>query len=115
MSKDILEGLKDRENVEGISMFSSATAVAIVKTEWKESQCGYRPETEENRSDIPKQIIVGDFKKLSKQRFSILVGVDFAKELNLSVGDSVTIMSTEIPQSILGVLPRMKSSILLEF
>ena len=61
------------------------------------------PETEKNVSDIPKQIILGDFMRLSSERFPIIVGVDFAKELNLNVGDGVIIMSTEIPQSIVGV------------
>ena len=109
ISKDIIKGLKQRESIEGTSMFSSATAVAIVGKRMEGvSVRGIVPETEENVSDIPKQIIAGDFMRLSSERFPIVVGVDFAKELNLNVGDAITIMSTEIPQSIVGVLPRMK-------
>ncbi len=109
ISKDTIKGLKQRENIEGTSMFSSATAVAIVGKRMEGvSVRGIVPETEENVSEIPKQIIVGDFMRLRSERFPIVVGVDFAKELNLNVGDAVIIMSTEIPQSIVGVLPRMK-------
>ena len=116
ISEDIMEGLKLKKSIEGTSIFSSATAVAIVGKRMEGvSVRGIVPDTEENVSDIPEQIIAGDFMRLSSERFPIVVGVDFAKELNLKVGDAVTIMSTEIPQSIIGVLPRMKSSILLEY
>ena len=109
VSKDIMEGLKQKKSIKGTSMFSSATAVAIVGERMEGvSVRGVVPETEKNVSDIPKQIILGDFMRLSSERFPIIVGVDFAKELNLNVGDGVIIMSTEIPQSIVGVLPRMK-------
>ena len=109
ISKDIMEGLKQRKDIEGTSMFSSATAVAIVGRRMEGvSVRGVIPETEENVSDIPKQIVAGDFTRLRSERFPIVIGVDFAKELNLNVGDAITIMSTEIPQSIIGVLPRMK-------
>ena len=47
-------------------MFSSATAVAIVGKRWRSFGTGVVPETEKNVSDIPKQIIVGDFMKLRK-------------------------------------------------
>ena len=109
VSEDIMEGLKQKKSIKGTSMFSSATAVAIVGERMEGvSIRGVVPETEKNVSDIPKQIIVGDFMRLSSERFPIIVGVDFANELNLNVGDGVIIMSTEIPQSIVGVLPRMK-------
>ena len=83
VSKDIMEELKQRESIEGTSMFSSATAVAIVGKRMEGvSVRGIVPETEENVSDIPKQIIAGDFMRLNSERFPIVVGVDFAKELN---------------------------------
>ena len=84
ISKDIMEGLKQRKDIEGTSKFSSATAVAIVGKRMEGvSVRGIVPETEENVSDIPKQIVAGDFMRLSSERFPIVVGVDFAKELNL--------------------------------
>ena len=105
----VIEELKQRKSIEGTSMFSSATAVAIVGERMEGvSVRGVVPETEKNVSDIPKQIVAGDFMRLSSERFPIIVGIDFAKEFNLNVGDDVIIMSTEIPQSIVGILPRMK-------
>ena len=101
VSKDIMEGLKQKKIIKGTSMFSSATAVAIVGERMEGvSVRGVVPETEKNVSDIPKQIILGDFMRLSSDRFPIIVGLDFAKELNLNVGDGVIIMSTEILESI---------------
>ncbi len=107
--KNFLESLGNRNSVEGVSVFSMASAVMLVGNKMEGvSVRGIIPETESNVSEIKQQTVEGDFERLSNERFSIVVGVDFAKELNVSVGDSITIMSTEMPQSLVGALPRMK-------
>jgi len=68
---------------------------------------GVISETEKNVSDINTKIKLGKY-SLSPGSYEILIGVDLARFLGVSVGDKISLISSKSNFSAAGVIPRIK-------
>ena len=68
---------------------------------------GIEPSLEGNVSDINLKIVEGAY-SLEPNKFNILIGVDIARTFSLSVGDKITVMSSQSNYSPAGMIPRLK-------
>ena len=106
----VVTDLKSFPQIIGESVFSEAKAIALAGEKMEGVIVrGIEYNTEPRVSDILKQIVSGNSNDLTKKKYAVLVGSDFAKQMGVSVGDMLKLMSTEMTQSIIGVIPRMKS------
>ena len=68
---------------------------------------GINPLLESKVSDINLKIVEGTY-NLKPNKFNILIGVDVARSFRLSVGDKITVMSSQSNYSPAGMIPRLK-------
>ena len=68
---------------------------------------GIEPSLEGNVSDINLKIVEGAY-NLEPNKFNILIGVDIARTFSLTVGDKITVMSSQSNYSPAGMIPRLK-------
>ena len=68
---------------------------------------GINPLLESKVSDINLKIVEGTY-NLKPNKFNILIGVDVARSFRLSVGDKITVMSSQSDYSPAGMIPRLK-------
>ena len=68
---------------------------------------GINPLLESKVSDINLKIVEGTY-SLKPNKFNILIGVDVARSFRLSVGDKITVMSSQSNYSPAGMIPRLK-------
>lgn len=69
---------------------------------------GVDPQAERRVSIIEDFVEAGSFGALEAGAYNILIGAGLAESLDVAVGDSVTLVSTEVPITILGGFPRKK-------
>lgn len=69
---------------------------------------GIDPEQEPKVSILPQHIISGDLKSLTPGSYGVVMGELVARQLNVVVGDKVTLMLPEATLSPAGVLPRIR-------
>lgn len=70
---------------------------------------GVEPRAERRVSIIEDFLVAGSFDSLAPRAFNILIGAGLAESLGVEVGDSVMLVSTEVPVTIFGGRPRQKS------
>lgn len=70
---------------------------------------GIEPEQESKVSIIENFIDKGSFNQVLSGEFNILIGEGVAEELNLSLGDKVSLLSTYVTITPMGEFPRQKS------
>lgn len=54
------------------------------------------------------QLIPGSFDLLKDREFGVIVGVDIARNLNLDIGDTLSLITSDINVTVAGLAPRMK-------
>ena len=69
---------------------------------------GILPTEEQQVSDIGSKMVQGSLDELRPGRFGIVLGKELANVLGLSVGDKVTVITTQKKKTAAGVLPRLK-------
>ena len=69
---------------------------------------GVNPESEAKVSIVPNRMTHGEFTDLGKSRFSIILGAGVASNLDVILGDQVTLLIPEVSLSLAGVTPRLK-------
>ncbi|AIL32554.1 lipoprotein-releasing ABC transporter permease subunit [Basilea psittacipulmonis] len=69
---------------------------------------GIDPNLEENVSDLPKQIILGDLQDLKAGEFNIVMGSYLANGLGVKVGDKVLLFAPQGSVGPTGFTPRMR-------
>ena len=69
---------------------------------------GVLPEEEPKVSDVAAQVREGSFNDLKPGEFNIVLGIELARSLRVSVGDKVTLIAPQGQITPAGVLPRLK-------
>ena len=69
---------------------------------------GVLPEEEKNVSQMSKQMTHGSFNNLKPGQFDIIMGESMAQNLGLELGDKVTVLTTDVNISPVGVMPQYK-------
>jgi lipoprotein-releasing system permease protein len=69
---------------------------------------GILPEEEKTVSQMSKNMIRGSFSDLKPGKFDIIMGESLAETLGLSIGDKVTVLTTDVNISPIGVVPQYK-------
>ncbi len=101
--------LGKRKDVVGIAPFSNAQSIVAGEDRVEGILVkGIDPDNEKNVSDVLNQIVEGDDSLLKANSFGLIIGFEFAKKMNVSVGDSIILMSAENASSIVGLVPRIK-------
>lgn len=86
----------------GQGMLSSSGEVAGVYF------TGILPEKESLVSNISGKMVSGTMNSLKEGTFNIVLGVDLARRLQLTLGDQVTLFTPQASVSPLGIMPRFK-------
>ena len=103
--KSKLEGL---ENITAIAPFTNNQAmVSLGKYNRGVIVRGINPSLESKVSDLNLKIKKGEF-KLNPDKYEILIGADIARYFGLSVGDKISLISSQANFSPVGMLPRLK-------
>jgi len=100
--------IKTQEGVKDLAPFvESQVMLALGKYNRGVIIRGIEPSLEGNVSDINLKIVEGAY-SLEPNKFNILIGVDIARTFSLSVGDKITVMSSQSNYSPAGMIPRLK-------
>ena len=96
------------ENVEDIAPYTHNQAMlSLGKYNRGVIVRGIDPSLEPKVSDLNLKIKDGEF-NLKQNKFEILIGADIARYFGLSVGDKVTLISSQANYSPAGMMPRLK-------
>ena len=96
------------ENVEDIAPYTHNQAMlSLGKYNRGVIVRGIEPSLEPKVSDLNLKIKHGEF-NLKQNKFEILIGADIARYFGLSVGDKVTLISSQANHSPAGMIPRLK-------
>jgi lipoprotein-releasing system permease protein len=100
--------IKTQEGVKDLAPFvESQVMLALGKYNRGVIIRGIEPSLEGNVSDINLKIVKGAY-SLEPSKFNILIGVDIARTFSLTVGDKITVMSSQSNYSPAGMIPRLK-------
>ena len=100
--------LKDLENISAIAPFTNNQAMlSLGKYNRGVIVRGIEPSLEPEVSDLNLKIKEGEF-SLIPGKYEILMGVDIARYFGLSVGDKISLISSQANYSPVGMLPRLK-------
>ena len=100
--------IKTQEGVKDLAPFvESQVMLALGKYNRGVIIRGIEPSLEGNVSDINLKIVEGAY-NLEPNKFNILIGVDIARTFSLTVGDKITVMSSQSNYSPAGMIPRLK-------
>lgn len=69
---------------------------------------GVLPEFEPNVSDIGSYLLRGELKHLQSKSWGVLLGISLAKELNVDLGDKVSLVLPQFQYTLAGPIPRLK-------
>lgn len=69
---------------------------------------GVLPEKEGEVSDIAEKMIEGNLEQLTPSDFSIVLGSELARYLQVGVGDKVTVITPQVTPTPAGILPRLR-------
>ena len=69
---------------------------------------GILPEHESNVSEISEYMISGTLNTLESNKFHIILGETLARQLNVDIGDKVTVVSPKTSVTPIGIRPRLK-------
>ncbi len=69
---------------------------------------GIDPEQQRTVSDVGDHMVIGELEMLAQQKFSVVLGVELAARLGVSVGDSVTLIIPKGSVTPAGLVPRMR-------
>ena len=69
---------------------------------------GIVPEYEKNVTSLEDNIVEGDLNNIGLKPYQISIGIDLAKEMNLSIGDKITLVIPRANTTLIGIVPRLK-------
>ena len=109
-NKDALEALLIAdEEVESFSVFVSSEALILSSKGVSGIQFkGIDPQESSSAQKLEGLMVQGQLSTMSKGSFNIILGKGLADDLNLSLGDSVTVVIPNSLISTMGVIPRLK-------
>jgi lipoprotein-releasing system permease protein len=96
-------------NVTGVAPFVNGQAMlANMGSARPVLLTGVLPHEESKVSHMETKMVLGSFTDLKPGKFGILLGQELADSLGLVVGDKVTVLTTDVTVSPLGVMPQYK-------
>ena len=106
--RQLKSNLTDLENISAIAPFTNNQAMlSLGKYNRGVIVRGIEPSVEPEVSDLNLKIKEGKF-NLIPGKYEILLGVDIARYFGLSVGDKISLISSQANYSPVGMLPRLK-------
>ena len=108
----LLGQFNDKKGVVGVAPYIEKQV--MVTSEFGTPQgvlmSGVVPEYQDAVSDVnlPEHQVVGNLRDLKSRTYGIVLGVELAANLNVSLGDKVTVISPKARVTPAGVIPRMK-------
>ncbi len=69
---------------------------------------GVLPNEETKVSQMPRKMLKGSFNDLKSGQFNIILGESMAENLGLAIGDKLTVLTTDVNISPMGVIPQYK-------
>ena len=106
--RQLKSNLTDLENISAIAPFTNNQAMlSLGKYNRGVIVRGIEPSLEPEVSDLNLKIKEGEF-SLIPGKYEILMGVDIARYFGLSVGDKISLISSQANYSPVGMLPRLK-------
>lgn len=69
---------------------------------------GVLPEYEPEVADIGSKMVAGSLDDLKEKEYNVIIGVELANALGVSIGDKIMMISPQVSTSIIGVMPRTK-------
>ncbi len=69
---------------------------------------GILPNYEHEVADIGSKMVAGSLSDLKKKKYNVVIGVELANALGVSIGDKIMLISPQISTSLMGVMPRTK-------
>ena len=106
--RQLQSNLERLENISAIAPFTNNQAMlSLGKYNRGVVVRGIEPSLEHKVSDLNLKIKQGEF-NLIQNKYEILVGADIARYFGLSVGDKISLISSQANYSPVGMLPRLK-------
>jgi lipoprotein-releasing system permease protein len=106
--RQLQSNLERLENISAIAPFTNNQAMlSLGKYNRGVVVRGIDPSLEHKVSDLNLKIKQGEF-NLIQNKYEILVGADIARYFGLSVGDKISLISSQANYSPVGMLPRLK-------
>ena len=106
--RQLKSNLKGLENISAIAPFTNNQAMlSLGKYNRGVIVRGIDPSLESKVSDLNLKIKEGEF-NLIQNKYEILIGADIARYFGLSVGDKISLISSQANYSPVGILPRLK-------
>ena len=108
-SDDLQDQLIANKEVKSFSAFVSSEALLLGSKEVSGIQFkGIEPKESGSAQKLEELMVQGQLSSISNGSFNIILGKGLADDLNLSLGDPVTVMIPNSLISIMGVIPRLK-------
>jgi len=106
--RQLKSNLKGLENISAIAPFTNNQAMlSLGKYNRGVIVRGIDPSLESKVSDLNLKIKEGEF-NLIQNKYEILIGADIARYFGLSVGDKISLISSQANYSPVGIFPRLK-------
>jgi lipoprotein-releasing system permease protein len=106
--RQLKSNLKGLENISAIAPFTNNQAMlSLGKYNRGVIVRGIDPSLEPKVSDLNLKIKEGEF-NLIQNKYEILIGADIARYFGLSVGDKISLISSQANYSPVGIFPRLK-------
>lgn len=107
--RQLKSNLDDLENISAIAPFTNNQAMlSLGKYNRGVIVRGIDPSLEPKVSDLNLKIKEGGDFNLLKNKYEILIGSDIARYFGLSIGDKISLISSQANYSPIGMLPRLK-------
>lgn len=105
-----IDRLRQRDDISGVAPLVQEQGMVIANGRTRGVVVnGIKPEQEQEVSIIDRFMLEGSLDELQAGEYDIIIGAQLADDLNLSVGDELNLVSTEVPLTILGGFPRRKN------
>ncbi len=112
--QDVAQIVKEQPEVLGVAPYIKGQGLLSVGVDVKPVELrGIDPNYEDAVSDISKKLSavdegLGELSHLVAGEFGVVLGSDLAKQLNVTVGDKVSLITSELNVTAAGILPRIK-------
>jgi len=105
----LLEELRQYPDVTGVAPYIQGQAMITYNQEVRGTLFqGIAPEYEHAVSEVRDRMEVGSIDDLQAGEFGIVIGVELATILNVTIGDKITLVVPQASVTPVGLLPRMK-------
>lgn len=107
--QDLAKRVGQVPKVTGVAPFVSGKSIIMKDTQvFGIDAVGILPSEEGKVSQLPRTMIAGRLDSLTENSFNIVIGETLANDLNVTVGDRITLFTPQTSVSVAGVFPRYR-------